>query len=761
VPATKTYPGVYVEEIASGAHTIVGVGTSTTAFVGYTTRGPVDSAVRIANFGEFEERFGGLDLDSDVSYAVRHFFLNGGTDAYVVRVASGALAGTLPLRGSDGTTVVLRLSARGAGVWGNALRVDVDYDTSNPDDTFNLTLTEVVEVGARPPETFRNLSMSAYSPNYAVEVIRAGSNLVEAQRPSTALVGSGRAFSRTGVDPGTLAPGGDPVLRRIAVTINGDGPHEVDIFAGATPPATGAALATAIDTAVSNIKAEFAGFACSFDATSTQLRATAPVPTRLQPDGTAAAAPEDASVQFSNATTSNAAAVLGLGRMNGGREWSVSAAMRPIPNGTLGSVVLDELDFTPPIGGGPTTVQIEGGPPAVALNTGGAGTMDSPEAVRARIETALRAVADTPANKPIHDAQVTLVGGRLRILPGGDDPGAKLVFADVAAATGDPPNTFAQQIGLSAATRANRWFMLSGGGDGTPPGDDAVQGERLPKSGLYALLDVDLFNILCLPTVKTEAVLAEAEAFCNEKRAFLIVDVPADKDTLEEAVAWINGTGLKDKNAAAYWPRIRAADPLQNYRLREFAPSGAVAGVYARTDAGRGVWKAPAGTEAAIRGAQGLSYQLTDPQNGQINPLGLNALRIFPAYGTVVWGARTLDGADQRTSEWKYIPVRRVALFIEESLYRGTQWCVFEPNDEPLWGQIRTNVGAFMHNLFRQGAFQGSSPRDAYLVKCDSETTTQNDIDLGIVNIVVGFMPLKPAEFVVLKISQLAGQVQT
>ena len=151
--------------------------------------------------------------------------------------------------------------------------------------------------------------------------------------------------------------------------------------------------------------------------------------------------------------------------------------------------------------------------------------------------------------------------------------------------------------------------------------------------------------------------------------------------------------------------------------------------------------------------------KLTDPENGELNPLGINCLRTFPATGTVVWGARTLQGADRLASEWKYIPVRRTALYIEESLFRGTQWVVFEPNDEPLWAQIRLNVGAFMQNLFRQGAFQGQTPRDAYFVKCDKETTTQNDINLGIVNIVVGFAPLKPAEFVVIKLQQIAGQI--
>jgi phage tail sheath protein FI len=156
-----------------------------------------------------------------------------------------------------------------------------------------------------------------------------------------------------------------------------------------------------------------------------------------------------------------------------------------------------------------------------------------------------------------------------------------------------------------------------------------------------------------------------------------------------------------------------------------------------------------------------LDYVLSDQENGVLNPLGLNCLRTFPVYGSVSWGARTMEGADALASEWKYVPVRRLALFIEESLYRGTQFVVFEPNDEPLWAQIRLSVGTFMNNLFRQGAFQGSTPQEAYLVRCDSSTTTQADIDLGIVNIVVGFAPLKPAEFVIIQIQQLAGQSQS
>ena len=241
----------------------------------------------------------------------------------------------------------------------------------------------------------------------------------------------------------------------------------------------------------------------------------------------------------------------------------------------------------------------------------------------------------------------------------------------------------------------------------------------------------------------------------------LIVDAPSSWNTKDDAVAGIAGFSLRDENAAIYFPRFKISDPLKENRLEEFAPCGAVAGVFARTDAQRGVWKAPAGLEATLTGVRGLSYKLTDGEHGQLNPLGVNCVRAFPVVGYVIWGARTLEGADRLASEWKYIPVRRVALFIEESLYRGTQWVVFEPNDEPLWAQIRLNVGAFMHNLFRQGAFQGKTPGEAYLVKCDKETTTQNDINQGIVNILVGFAPLKPAEFVFIKIQQLAGQIES
>jgi phage tail sheath protein FI len=273
---------------------------------------------------------------------------------------------------------------------------------------------------------------------------------------------------------------------------------------------------------------------------------------------------------------------------------------------------------------------------------------------------------------------------------------------------------------------------------------------------------IDLFNLVNVPGLADGGTIANLQQRCAARRAFLLVDGPESDPvaTVLTTVAGLNITGTFAPNSALYYPWVRAPDPLQQNALRAFPPCGSVAGVYARTDGSRGVWKAPAGSEASLTGAAGLVVTMSDRENGQLNPRAVNCLRTLPVFGTVVWGARTLHGDDDRGSEWKYIPVRRITLFIEESLYRGTQWVVFEPNDEPLWAQIRLNVGAFMQNLFRQGAFQGRSPREAYFVKCDSETTTQNDINLGIVNIHVGFAPLKPAEFVVIRIQQMAGQVE-
>jgi hypothetical protein len=509
MPQQYTYPGVYIEEIPSGVRTITGVATSIAAFVGWANKGPTDKAQRILSWQDYERQFGGLDVRSPLGYAVYNFFLNGGRDAYIIRLVDDtAVAAHQTITGK------FTLTATSPGEWGKhygfktLIRKEGTTDTTN----FQLqivyfnNIADVDNLGV-VVESFENLSMDPNDRRYVLKVLNEDSTIVNA------------------------------VL-----------------------------------------------------------------------DGT------------------------------------------PDPN-------------VPP----------------------------------ANTTTTLR---------------------------------------------------------------------LVDGDDGTVLGpDDATFKTKLltQPAGLYLLDRVDLFNLLCVPEETDPTTLNTLEGYCRAHRAFLIADCgkSATFNSLKDNGPDTRLTGDNAINAAFYFPWLLMPDPKRENRSRDVSPCGFIAGIYSRTDASRGVFKAPAGIDASLSGVLGVAETLTDYENGVLNQKAINCIRNFPVYGTVVWGARTLRGNDEIGSEWKYIPVRRMALFIEESLYRGTKWVVFEPNDEPLWAQIRLNIGAFMHNLFRQGSFQGQTPQDAYFVKCDKETTTQNDINLGIVNIIVGFAPLKPAEFVVIKIQQMAGQIQT
>lgn len=545
MPSTHTYPGVYIEEIPTGVHAIAGASTSNTAFIDFFARGPVDQAVEITSFADFERTFGGLDERSEASYAILQYYLNGGQIAFVVRVAPGAKAASGWLTGGYGGQHTLEVSAANPGDWGNNLQVAVD--TTNIDSKaravdptlFNLVVREVVISNGSPRvanlETYRNLSMSQASPRYCVTVVNNSSSLV--------------FLTDGGIGQTPAATAGDPIGK-----------------------------------------------------------------------------PDKAS-------------------------WSRL------------------------------------------------GDLNNPQ-------------------------------------PGGDGHA--------------PP--------APGSLTTTSWTSSDGA--------TALLGDPAAHTGMYALdrIEPKIFNLLGipaaaeLPDLGLNKVYGDATAYCEAKRAFLIIDIPPDTDHADKMITWMGAhDGLRDKNAAVYFPRLVIPDALNPSQPRDVAASGTMAGVFARTDSTRGVWKAPAGIGATLNGAD-VAVKLTDLENGELNPIGVNVLRNFPIYGHVSWGARTLEGADQIGSEWKYIPIRRLALYIEESLYEGTKWAVFEPNDEPLWASLRFNIGSFMQELFRREAFQGSSPKDAYFVKCDADTTTQADRDLGVVNVIVGFAPLKPAEFVVIKIQQLAGQ---
>ncbi len=356
---------------------------------------------------------------------------------------------------------------------------------------------------------------------------------------------------------------------------------------------------------------------------------------------------------------------------------------------------------------------------------------------------------------PNYGPEVVNATSRLVVLF--DDPEAGL--PDLAAPT-ETGEAGADDYTALVADADEAVLDITGGAVDSTGFSDAI------KAAMGALTSIDpfVFNILCIPAMgalddsNRVSLVAAAAKLCTDERAFLVVDPPPVTQDAAAAQALVGSSGIApSKNAALYYPRLLMPDPLNGGRPKNTGASGAVAGVYARTDATRGVWKAPAGIESTLAGVS-LASTVSEGDSGALNPLGINALRTFPVVGNVVWGARTLVGADQLASEWKYVPVRRTALFIEQSLDQGLSWVVFEPNDEPLWAQIRLNVGAFMQDLFRKQAFQGTTPREAYFVRCDKNTTTQSDIDKGIVNILVGFAPLKPAEFVVIQIQQMAGQ---
>jgi phage tail sheath protein FI len=683
MPSVLSYPGVYIEEVPSGVRSIIAVPTSIAAFVGRAVSGPVDQPVTINGFGDFERIYGGLWLQSQLGFAVRDFFINGGGQAIVVRLfhPDSTLGEADQQKAFDAAAAVRKAAQDSAGADNTAILADAKAKA----DTY-----------ANDPEK------------------SAVKKVMDAMSAAAGQAGAKKAE--------LLAAAGNalPALATAALSVGG-----LSLLA-ASPGKWGASLRASIDT--DGISAETAlalgvGKDALFNLSVRDAR------------------PGGLSERYTNLTTSESARRID-------RVLASSALVRtPAPTGdgtgpwvaklkTLAEkqkALADELAKTPR-----DEAAIANARAALATAQG--------EADASRMDAVSVAAANLAyTKKALTDARIAGTGVAT----------AQTAFDNAQAA-------------LATALDAAEDAVSDGGyltaADFLPPGGESG------KRGLYALDKADLFNLLCIPPYTAAGgdadadpiVVSAATAYCERRRAIHLIDPPPAWNTKDAAKAGIAGfPEARSRNAALYFPRLKQPNPLRENQIESFAPCGAVAGVIARTDTQRGVWKAAAGLDATLSGVPQLSVPLTDAENGELNPLGINCLRAYPVAGRVVWGARTLRGADQLADEWKYLPARRTALFIEESLYRGTQWVVFEPNDEPLWAQIRLNVGAFMNGLFRQGAFQGVTPRDAYFVKCDKETTTQADINAGIVNIAVGFAPLKPAEFVVIRLQQIAGQIET
>jgi uncharacterized protein len=644
MPVAPTYPGVYIEEVPSGVRTITGVATSITAFVGRTLRGPADEPYIINNYADFERVFGGLWTGSTLGYAVRDFYLNGGSQAIIIRLFSSPFIDEAERQKGQAAADAVAAAATGAN--GNA---------------------------------------AAAAARAAADTIKNDANKSQAEKVAAESVAkSAEAGAKAAVDGGD-ATGGPTAAVQAAAT---------DAAKMAVP-----AVRTPLDAGGLRLEAAYPGSWGEY------LRATVDTNVSQEFADTVGLAKE----KFFNLEVVDTSP-------NGSSERFVNLTFED-NDWRIDRVLAAESNL----------VRWYGAAPAG----------DLPQAIKdahTAAEEAKKFIYDpvTKAERALND--------KLLNDPAADVSAERKAVADAKAL-----------LDTSNGNPLDKNNFIGPGMEGA-------------KQGLFALEKADLFNILCLPPYLTTgnvdpALTATAAAYCEKRRAILLVDPLNEWNDKNDPRLNLNKIGTRSKNAALYFPRLCLPDPLREDRINSFVPCGAVAGIFARTDRERGVWKAPAGLEATLVGVSELSVPLTDAENGELNPLAINCLRARSAAGSVIWGARTLQGDDRLASEWKYMPVRRTALYIEESLYRGTQWVVFEPNDEPLWAQIRLNVGAFMHNLFRQGAFQGQTPRQAYLVKCDSETTTQNDINLGIVNILVGFAPLKPAEFVIIKIQQLAGQI--
>lgn len=812
MPVAVSYPGVYVQELPSGVRTIVGVATAIGMFLGRSKMGELRKSVRCLSYADFERNFSAEYGGSDLAREVRLFYDNGGADCYVMRLADDSAQPASVMLEDEAGANTLKLTAKSAGLFGNDIRAVVSYNTALPEATFNLEVFRwaTASNGALQKsqvEFYPALSMDRNHPRYCEDVVNLVSQLVRLDDPRKAvpLAGNGVSISGFAISARTNAIFQaqmqallTPTANKFRLSVGGRPPSLIDLTGviAALPAASVGALETQLTNTI-----------------NAQLPPGAVVQVVFQngpagPGGQDNAATRMMTIEGVNADVyveasplQDLSAALMLGTPQGGVEIPRASARRPAPNGVV---------FRPGFGAWPNNytnfAQVQqsavnavrvagveiplGGP--LALQTS-PGTVNSPrmyqdrnatdqndgrDGVREKLALIAAAINAQNLGDPNFPWTAQVWGSRLAIVATGDvadlasttleagfitPPFAAV--ANVFAMAGQTPVLNVRHYALAAPPAAPAAFY-NGGVSGIDGG--APQLKHYQEA--YKIIDreVDLFNLLVLPRdsghneADARALWGPASNFCQQKRALLLMDPPAswvDHNSATDMATGVNTlrVGLAKQYAALYFPNVVIREGGKEVVV---GPSGAIAGLMARIDAARGVWKAPAGIEADLRGVLGVQRRFSDPENGVMNQRAVNTIRVFPN-GIVCWGARTMDGDDTFGSEYKYVPVRRLALFIEESLYRGMKWAVFEPNDEPLWAQIRLNVGAFMHDLFRQGAFQGATPREAYFVRCDSTTTTQNDINLGIVNVIVGFAPLKPAEFVILYLQQMAGQIQT
>lgn len=693
------YPGVYTQELSSGVRTISGAPTSVALFVGPTKAGIDGRRTRVLNFGDFERSFGGLSPTSNLSYSVLHFFANGGGEAFVIRVpANGAVAAETLFKIDGSANELLRATALGAGLAGNDIFLEFD--------PFGINAHPYSTAPAPAPAHDKKLFNLTITDRLTGRSERFG-NL-------TTSSSDGRFASTVVNDEAT----GSKLVKLTVNATTGIG--------AASPQANGT---------VYKLGALPAG---PLFTNTINLLLTVSV---LAADGSAAAALFAAPLPVTVFATGTPVPVSVL-EMSTKLVAAINAAIRA---DAAAAALMEGVEIEGALFEGGTLLRLRTAPPG----------------------------AGTPVRR-LSDATVTIADPAAP-LPAGTAGFLATFFSSAAPAVSNPsryrlgaPYLAAGQVIVVTAPVAPATATPVAGLDGDPNGQ--------PNSNVFkqAVMDLEkpdpFFNLLCLsdlvrpsatdPNVlqhaNAMAVYAEAARICKKKFAFLLIDPLPSITSLGAAESWKTvGFTFQSNHSAAYFPNIRVDDPLMPGSIKSHPPSGAVAGVFARTDGQVGVWQAPAGTTASLSGVYGPSVLLSDDEHGLLNPIGVNCIRQFPIFGTVVFGSRTVDGSNAMASEYKYVPVSRTRNYILRTLSEALRWAVHQPNGEQLWSQLRMNVNAFMQGLFRAGAFKGVMAREAYFVACDATTTTPDDINQGIVNIVIGFAPLKPAEFVVISLRQI------
>ena len=651
---TYLHPGVYVEEIPSGARPIESAGTSTAAIIGFAAKGPVGKPTLIFSWKQYQNIFGGIQsyhgetIDVDyMGHTVQAFFSNGGGKAYIVRLAPGSSASSadLAIPGTGASFQFIDVEAASAGDWANGKQIRLTLaDSSQTPPRYNL------EVGANNSdgefealESFLDVTLVAGDADHAANIVNANSNYIRLKNEAPGS-GSFNAADGAHLMVGKLTSGDLSGLdisaafssaKILKLTINTNNVPDISIAHDATNMNSLDQIAAHIQKSVRDAGAgntpEFDNFECYVE---------------------------------------NASLVL--------------------VSGVLGAAA------------------------KVIVRTGGADNARTDLKFTNNTKT-----SDFTGQQSLDESRKTVVQTTLESGSNGSVPVSKADYDPVFAEFKDNRNINIVLIPDHAYDKAD------------------------PAS---------------------KSILDAAKAHCEAtKNRMVILDPPKGLKLISEGD--FKPLGMPSSTyTATYYPWVEVANPHYHPEKRAHLsptylvpPSGFAAGIWAKTDGRRGVWKAPAGLQTGLTGAVRTEFVVGDDAQDQLNPICVNCYRTILTE-PVIWGTRTL--ATRADPEWRYVPIRRTAMMIEESIYRGIQWAVFEPNDHNLWGSLRLNIETFMDGPHRSGAFQGEKASDAYFVQCGlGSTMTQGDIDAGRVIVEVGFAPLKPAEFVIVRIQQKTAQL--